>query len=89
MGFRKLAMVAALGTSLASTPVVAQNQAAPLSVAAASSTAAAMQSDRGRERGRAFRGAGTTTYIIAFFVIIVIAFGIFFAFDEDEGSISA
>lgn len=93
MGIRKLAMVAALGASMASAPVIAQTtQAQSLSVASAARGGADMQdasaqSDRGRERGRAFQG-GTQTYIIAFFVIVVIALGIYFAFDEDEGSIS-
>lgn len=94
MSIRKLAMMAALGASLASAPVVAQtSNAGSLSVASAARSGAdlqdaSLQSDRGRERGRAFAPT-TTTYVIAFFVIVVIALGIYFAVDDDEGPISA
>jgi len=85
MGLRKLGMVAALGASLASAPVVAQTQAAPLSVAASSTAATALQDEDGALAG------GTTTYVIAFFVVVVIALGVYFAFIDDDGedSISA
>lgn len=86
MGIRKLAMVAALGASLASAPVIAQTtQAQSLSVASAARSGADMQGASMQDDD----GYGSQVYIIGFFVIVVIALGIYFAFDEDEGSISA
>lgn len=83
MGIRKLAMVAALGASLASAPVVAQtSQAQSLSVASAARSGAEMS-----DASNQFE-ATTTTYIIAFFVIVVIGLGIYFAVDDDEGPVS-
>jgi hypothetical protein len=90
MSIRKLAMVAALGLSMASAPVFAQTGA---SRSGPEMMQASGQDNppRGQGRGRgpvdgdegAFAG-GTTTYIIAFFVIIVIALGIYFALDKDD-----
>lgn len=82
MGIRKLAMVAALGASLASVPVVAQTtQAQSLSVASAARS--------GAEMSEASDQMPVTAYIIAFFVIVTIGLGIYFAVDDDEGPISA
>jgi hypothetical protein len=76
MSIRKMAMVAALGLSMASAPVLAQT--APAARAGAEMVQANGQDDEGGF------GASTTTYVIAFFVIIVIGLGIYFAID-DEG----
>ena len=76
MSIRKMAMVAALGLSMASAPVLAQT--APAARSGAEMVQASAQDDDDRY-------GGTTTYIIAFFVIIVIALGIYFAIDEDDG----
>lgn len=82
MGIRKLAMIAALGASLASAPVVAQtSQASSLSVASAARSGADLED--------ASNQLDTTAYIIGFFVVVVIAAGIYFAVDDDEGPISA
>lgn len=87
MGIRKIAMAAALGASLASAPVMAQTtQAQSLSVASAARAGAGMQ-EASLQDDDGF--GGTQTYIIAFFVIVVIAIGIYFAVDDDEGPISA
>lgn len=91
MSLKKLAMVAALGLSMASAPVLAQT--APTRAGAEMVEASNQDNPpRGRGRGRGpvdgdeggFFGGGTTTYVIAIFVVIVIAIGIFFAFDEDD-----
>jgi len=79
MGMKKLALLAALGLSMASAPVMAQT-------AQVDRAAATMQQASAQEEDGDFAG-GTTTYVIAFFVIIVIALGIYFAIDdsgEDE-----
>ena len=80
MSVRKLAMVAALGLSMASAPVLAQT--APAARSGAEMVQASGQDDD--DDGEWGAGSSTTTYIIAFFVIIVIAIGIYFAFDEDD-----
>jgi len=90
MSIKKLALLSALGLSMASTSVMAQTS----SVAR---TGAAIQeaNDQGNSQGRGRGNRGddmdeggwgnsTTTYIIAFFVIIVIAIGIYFALDKDD-----
>jgi hypothetical protein len=78
MSVRKLAMVAALGLSMASAPVLAQS--APIERAGAEMVQASAQDDDD-DGGY---GSTTTTYIIAFFVVLVIGLGIYFAID-DEG----
>jgi type IV secretory pathway VirB2 component (pilin) len=79
MSLKKMALVAALGLSMASAPVMAQT-------ASVERTSAAMAQASAQDDGD-FNG--TTTYIIAFFVIIVIGLGIYFAIDkDDEGSVS-
>jgi len=75
---KKFALIAALGMSMASAPVMAQT--AQVDRAAATMEEA---SEQGRGVGNAF-GRGTTTYVIAFFVIIVIALGIYFALDDSD-----
>lgn len=89
MSVKKLALVAALGMSMASAPVMAQTapSASPAQIERAS---AELEEANDQGRGNAFgRRRGTTTYIIAFFVIIVIALGIYFAIDDDnEGTVS-
>ena len=77
MSIRKMAMVAALGLSMASAPVLAQT--APAARAGAEMVQASAQDDD----DDAF-SANATTYIIAFLVILVIGLGIYFAID-DEG----
>ncbi len=76
MGIRKLAMVAALGLSMASAPVLAQT-------APAARSGAEMVQASGQDDDDGWGGNSTTTYIIAFFVVIVIAIGIYFAVDDD------
>jgi hypothetical protein len=76
MSIRKMAMVAALGLSMASAPVLAQT--APAARAGAEMVQASGQDDDGDF------AASTTTYVIAFLVILVIGLGIYFAID-DEG----
>jgi hypothetical protein len=77
MSIRKMAMVAALGLSMASAPVLAQT-AAPARSGAEMVQASGQDEDDSWESG-----TSTTTYIIAFFVVIVIAIGIYFAIDDD------
>jgi hypothetical protein len=75
-----MALVAALGLSMASTPVMAQT--ATVERAAATLEEANSQDDDGY--------GGTTTYIVAFFVIIAIGLGIYVAINnDDDGVISA
>jgi uncharacterized membrane protein len=83
MGIRKIAMVAALGASLASAPVMAQSsQASSLSVATAQRSGAELQ--------EANQQLDTQAYVIGFFVIVAIGLGLYFALDDsDEGPISA
>jgi len=78
MSLKKMAMVAALGMSMASAPVMAQT--ASIERAGATLQQASAQDDDDGD-GIVY---DTTTYIIAFFVVIVIAIGIYFAIDEDE-----
>ena len=75
MGIRKMAMVAALGLSMASAPVLAQTAPARAS--------APMVQANGQDDEAGWGGSSTTTYIIAFFVVIVIGLGIYFAIDDD------
>ena len=72
MGIKKVALLAALGLSMASTPVLAQTEAAQRS-------APVLVDASGQEEESGF--GGTTTYVIAFFVIIVIGLGIYAATD--------
>lgn len=82
MGIRKLAMVAALGLSMASAPVLAQTAPAPRS-------GAEMIQASGQDDDGDWGGNSTTTYVIAFFVVIVIGLGIYFAIDDDsDGQVS-
>jgi cobalamin synthase len=74
-----MAMIAALGLSMASAPVLAQT--APTARTGAEMVQASAQDD-GDDWGT---GTSTTTYIIAFFVVIVIGLGIYFAVDKDDG----
>jgi hypothetical protein len=76
MGMKKLALLAALGLSMASAPVMAQTSAVERSGATLQQASAQDDDDA--------MGGGTTTYVIAFFVIVVIAIGIYFAIDDDE-----
>jgi branched-subunit amino acid ABC-type transport system permease component len=76
-----MAMIAALGLSMASAPVLAQT--APAARSGAEMVEASGQDD---EWGT---GTSTTTYIIAFFVVVVIGLGIYFAVDKsDDGQTS-
>ena len=78
MSVRKMAMIAALGLSMASAPVLAQT-------APAARSGAEMVQASGQDDDDWGSGTSTTTYVIAFFVVIVIGLGIYFAIDEDEG----
>lgn len=78
MGIKKIALVAAIGLSMASAPVMAQT--APVS-RSAPVLAEANAQDEGY--------GGTSTYIVAFFVIVAIGLGLYFALnDDDEGRTS-
>ncbi len=79
MSIRKMAMVAALGLSMASAPVLAQT--APAARSGAEMVQASAQDDDDY-------GTSTTTYVIAFFVIVVIAIGIYFAIDDDGENVT-
>lgn len=80
MGIRKMALVAALGLSMASAPVLAQTQSVERSAPVLAQ--ANGQDDDGVR-------STTTTYIIAFFVILAIGLGIWAATDgEDDGRTS-
>jgi len=76
MGMKKLALLAGLGLSMASAPVIAQTAA--VDRAGATLQQASAQDDEDGIVG------GTTTYVIAFLVILVIGLGIYFAIDEDD-----
>ena len=71
MSIKKMALVAALGLSMASAPVMAQT-------ASVERSAAVLEESNGQVE------MTTTTYVIAFFVILAIGFGIYSAID-DEG----
>ncbi len=78
MGIRKMAMVAALGLSMASAPVLAQT--APAARSGAEMVQASGQDDDDGD----WAANSSTTYVIAFFVVIVIAVGIYFAVNKGE-----
>jgi len=71
MGIKKMALVAAVGLSMASAPVMAQT--APVSRSAPS-----MEESNGQVE------SGTSTYIIAFFVVVAVGLGLYFAFNNDD-----
>lgn len=73
MSIRKMALVAALGLSMASAPVMAQTSAPTV----AERTGATLDEANGQY-------ASTTTYIVAFFVILAIGLGIYTALNDDE-----
>ena len=75
MGIKKMALVAALGLSMASAPVMAQTASVERSAPVLAQ--ANGQSDDGVE-------TTTTTYVIAFFVIVAIGLGLYFAFNDDN-----
>lgn len=78
MGIKKMAIVAALGLAMASTPVMAQTSSVERSVAA-------LEEINSQDDG----GSDTTTYIVAFFVILAIGLGIYTATDtSNEGQTS-
>lgn len=77
MGIKKLALVAALGLSMASAPVMAQT------VSTARSAAVLEQANDQDE------GSGTSTYIIAFFVVLAVGLGLYFAFNDNEDGITS
>jgi hypothetical protein len=76
MSIRKIALVAALGTSLASAPVVAQTAALPSQPVRAAAT---LDQANGQ-----WDGASTETYIVAFFALLAIGAGLYFAFVDDD-----
>ena len=76
MSIRKMALVAALGLSMASAPVMAQTSAPAIERAGASLEDA---NDQGRGNYRS-----TSTYIIAFFVILAIGLGLYVALNDDD-----
>lgn len=71
MGIKKMALVAAVGLSMASAPVMAQT--APVSRSAPVLSEANNQDE-----------SSTSTYIIAFFVVVAVGLGLYFALSEDE-----
>lgn len=76
MGIKKMAMVAALGLTMASTPVLAQTSAVERSAAALEEINSQIESS-------------ATTYVVAFFVVLAIGLGIYTATDtSDEGRTS-
>jgi len=75
MSIRKIALVAALGTSLASAPVVAQTAALPSQPARASATL---------DQANGQWGPSTETYVVAFFALVAIGLGLYFAFIDDD-----
>ena len=74
MSIRKIALVAALGTSLASAPVVAQTSKLPEPARASASL------DEADSQVRTTTG----TYVIAFLALVAIGLGLYFAFIEDD-----
>lgn len=79
MGIKKMALLAALGVSMASAPVMAQT-------AAAERSAPVLSGASGQDEDW---GDSTTTYVIGFLVIVVVALGIYFAVGgDDEGRTS-
>ena len=76
MGIKKMALVAAVGLSMASAPVMAQTAPVSRSAPVLEETNAQVES-------------GTSTYIIAFFVVVAVGLGLYFALnDEDDGRTS-
>lgn len=71
MGIKKMALLAALGLSMASAPVMAQT-------AAVERSAPVLEEVNGQVETTA------TTYIIVFFVILAIGLGIYVATDSDD-----
>ena len=75
MSIRKIALVAALGTSLVSAPVVAQTAALPSQPARAGATL---------EQANGQWEPSTEAYVVAFFALVAIGLGLYFAFVDDE-----
>ena len=75
MGIKKMALVAALGLTMASAPVMAQTASVERSAAVLEAASDQIE-------------AGTTTYVIAFFVILAIGLGIYAATDSEDGTTS-
>lgn len=75
MSIRKIALVAALGTSLVSAPVVAQTAALPSQPARAGATL---------EQANGQWEASTEAYVVGFFALVAIGLGLYFAFVDDE-----
>lgn len=76
MGIKKMALVAAVGLSMASAPVMAQT--APVSRSAPVLSESNDQVE-----------SSTSTYIIAFFVVVAVGLGLYFALnDSDDGRTS-
>ena len=71
MSIKKMALVAALGLSMASTPVLAQ-------------TASIERSSAVLEEANGQVEMSTTTYIVAFFVVLAIGLGIYAAVDSND-----
>lgn len=71
MGIKKMALVAALGMSMASAPVMAQTAAVDRSAPVLE------QADGQVERS-------TSTYIVALFVVIAVGLGLYFALNDDD-----
>ncbi|HEY0115069.1 MAG TPA: hypothetical protein VGB54_05060 [Allosphingosinicella sp.] len=77
MSIRKMALVAALGMSMASAPVMAQTSAPVSSAPAVERSGATLDEANGQYNT-------TTTYIVAFFVIVAIGLGLYVAFNNDD-----
>ncbi len=79
MSIRKIALVAALGGSLASGQVMAQTASLPSSQPA---RAGATLNDANAQDDD--WGPSTEAYIVAFFALIAIGLGLYFAFIDDD-----
>ena len=75
MSIRKIALVAALGTSLVSAPVVAQTAALPSQPARAAAT---LNQANGQWE------PSTEAYVVGFFALVAIGLGLYFAFVDDD-----
>ena len=74
MSIRKMALVAAIGTSMASAPVMAQTQSAPVAV---ERTGASLDQTNAQDYGFPW---------LIVFVIIAVGAGIYFAVSNDDDS---
>ncbi len=79
MSFRKASLAAALALSVAGTSAVAQTAVTPAPVESVSRTGAAVTDANAQDDDR-----GTSSYVVGFFALIAIGFGLYFAFGGDD-----